>query len=194
MDEIVLLRAKVAYLQGQRDNATALASRVTRPAALRLQAMALTARILCDKGQLSESESLLQQLQKQMASGASASVRADMANLEGTLAGLHGNPAAAAVLFDQEANYLRLASRYADMSRALARAGQSYAASDNAPLAASRYFLAARSAAAQGNPQAAKPWVASAISAAEKAGDHATLDRATAAEQRAQRSRRPVRR
>ena len=183
-DDILLLRAKVAYLREQLPEALAIASVVadSRAAlALRLQAMLLRGHIFCERGELAPARSELQRVQG-LGAAADAklppAIRADRAKLEGMIARLEGNLAAAAGLFDSEAELLRRAHRYRDMGYALARVADAYLAAGQPDLAADRYYLAARSLDARGEHATAQAFLASSLAAADKAGKQNARERA----------------
>jgi hypothetical protein len=137
---------------------------------------------LCDSGKLAAAKLQLQSVDKSAAAlGAiTPSVLAEVSKLRGTIARAENREDDAASLFDREAELLQLARRYPDIGPALARAAECYLAAGKPKLAADRFFLAARCIAAQGDPSAAKPLLASSISAAEKAGDDSAKARSAA--------------
>ena len=101
-------------------------------------------------------------------------IAADLAKLDGSIARLEGRPDAAAASFETEANLLREARRFRDMSHALARAAAAHAAAGRPALAADRYYLAARSLDGRGeaaDEAAAKALLGAALAAAEAARD-----------------------
>ncbi|MDH3315330.1 MAG: hypothetical protein OER43_06135 [Gammaproteobacteria bacterium] len=175
--DIQLLRAKVAYLRRQLPEALTLIDDVTGSKAaqsLRLQAMILRGQIFCDTPNLEAAKSELRAAEKLVASSKTVltpPISADLAKLEGTIARLEGKMTIAASSFDAEAERLRIAHRYRDMGYALARAAEAYLAAGQPALAADRFFLAARSLDGRGETDAAKLFLASSLSAAEKAGD-----------------------
>lgn len=183
--EIVLLRAKVAYLEGRVSDSENLADEISAGGinpAVRLQALILKGQALCDTGNLAAAKAQLRAVDNASASGGAMtpSIQAEASKLRGTIARLENKPGDAAALFDREANLLRLSRRYANMPAALARAGECYLAAGKPKLAADRFYLAGRSLAAQGDSAAAKPMLASSISSAEKANDPAARSRAEA--------------
>lgn len=183
-DDILLLRAKVAYLLKRLPQALTLASAVadaTVALSLRLQAMLLRGQIYCERGEVASARSELQRINGLGAKGdaeLAPAIRADRAKLEGTIARLEGNMATAARLFDTEAEWLRGAHRYRDMGYALARAADSYLAAAQPNLAADRYYLAARSLDARGERADTQTFLAASIGAAEKAGNQNSRERA----------------
>ena len=175
--DIQLLRAKVAFLRMRLPEALTLIDEVTGSKAaqpLHLQAMILRGQILCDTGDTDAAKSELLAIEKLAASSRTVltpSISADLTKLEGTIALLEGNMDIAARSFDTEAEQLRIAHRYRDMGYALARAAEAYLAAGRPALAADRFFLAARSLDGLGDTNAAESFLASSLSAAEKAGD-----------------------
>jgi tetratricopeptide (TPR) repeat protein len=183
--EIVLLRAKVAYLEGRLRDCQRLAGEVSGTganASIRLQALILKGQALCDAGDLAAAKVQLQSLDKSAAALGSLtpSVLAEASKLRGSIARAEKRNDDAASLFDQEANLLQLSRRYAEIGNALARAAESYLAAGKPKLAADRFFLAGRCMAAQGDAETAKPLLASSISSAEQAGDQAARARSAA--------------
>ncbi len=182
--DIRLLRAKVAYLRERLPEAIALANEVIASKAafnLRLQARILRGQVSCDVGDLASARSESASIEALVSSSSAEltpSIRADVAKLEGTIARLEGKMDVAAGRFDAEAELLRNAHRYRDMSHALARAAAAYVSAGRPALAADRLFLAARSLSEQGDVGAAKALLASSLSAAEKAGDEDARTRA----------------
>lgn len=184
--DILLLRAKVAYLRGRLPEALALASEVASTGAalsLRLQASLLRGQIFGDRQELAAARAELSWVRaydNARDPALTPAIRADLAKLEGTLARADGNMVAAAAFFEVEAELLRRAHRYRDMGYALARAADSYLAAGRADLAADRLYRAARSLDAQGQSGAARAFLLSSLSAAEKAGDEPARARARA--------------
>lgn len=183
--ELRLLQAKSAYLQGQWANAIRFCGEVTsRPGDVTqaLAAIVLKGQAQCELGDVSAARAQLQSAATQMAklSSAGPSLQADIENLRGKIARLEKNDAAAAGCFDREAEFLRAARRYRDMSHALARAAESHLAANRPSLAADRYFLAGRSIAAQGDRQQGIAWLDLSMKAAEKAHDAEARARADA--------------
>ena len=183
-NDIRLLRAKLAYLRGQLPQALALANQVVSAGAsphLALQARILRGQMAADRRDpLGASSELQAVLALAAASGGTLApaVDADLHKLDGTLARLAGRAAAAARLFDSEAQLLRSARRHRDMAHAQARAAESYGAAGQAALAADRYFLAARSLVAQADIDAARAYALASAAAAGQASDAAAGDRA----------------
>ncbi len=173
--DIQLLRAKVAYFQQQIPEAQRLIDEVVgtkAEPALALQARILRGQIFCETAGVHAAKVELQAVEK-LATPAvlSMPVRADLAKLRGTVARLEGRVVDAAEFFEAEAEFLRLAHRYRDMSHALARAAEAYLASGQPALAADRFYLAARSLDGRGDTDAARTFLASSLSAADQARD-----------------------
>ena len=175
--DIQLLRAKVAFLRMRLPEALTLIDEVAGSKAaqsLHLQAMILRGLMFCDTGDTEAAKSELRAIEKLVASSRTVltpSISADLTKLEGTIALLEGNMDIAARSFDAEAELLRTAHRYRDMGYALARTAEAYLAAGRPALAADRFFLAARSLDGLGDTNAAESFLASSLSAAEKAGD-----------------------
>lgn len=100
-------------------------------------------------------------------------LRAGVAMLAGRYALLRGNAADAALEFDKEVEFMRQAGRYADMARALERAGAAYAAQSNTTAAANRFYRAARSWLGQGDAVHALRAVEQALAQAPENADPA---------------------
>lgn len=175
--DIRLLRAKVAYLRERLPQALALANDVFSARAtpgLVLQATILRGQVFCDLRDLPAARAELQAAARLAGSSQSAlapAVEADINKLQGTIARLEGRWDVAARFFDAEVELLRAAHRHRDMAYALARAAEAQLAAGFPALAADRFFLAARSLAAQGEPGTGKAFAVSSQGAAETAGD-----------------------
>jgi hypothetical protein len=76
-------------------------------------------------------------------------LRARLAELEGRLATLQGQPAQAATAFDEEADLYGQAQRFADRASARVRAAAAYRAADDPAAAIDRYYRAGRHYAAR---------------------------------------------
>jgi tetratricopeptide (TPR) repeat protein len=182
--EIMLLRAKVAYLEGDFSRCVTLADKVSGPETdelVRLGALILRGQALCGIPDLAAAKAQWRSIEKlsEARAGAAPSIRADTLKLRGTIAGMEHQPGQAASLFDQEAALLRISRRYTDIGPALARAAECYEAAGRPDLAADRFYLAARNTAAQGDAGAARRLLASSVSASERTGDEAARLRAT---------------
>ena len=184
--EIRLLQAKLAYLRGRPAEAIALTHALIASAAaprIHLQARILRGQINADAGDLVAAFAELHTV-KHLAAGPagtlSPAMAADAAKLEGSIARRDGQVLTAARLFDSEAALLRRAHRYFDMGHALARAADAYLLAGLAAQAADRYFRAARSLDGLGATAAARPYLASSLAAAARAGDERAGDRARA--------------
>lgn len=186
--EPLLLRAKLAFLRGRRSEAIALANQVMASAAaapgLRQQAMLLRGQIHAESGDLEAARVDLRAVLAPLDSASSAALApalaADAKKLEGTIALRKGDSAAAARLFDAEAELQRAALRYREMAQAHARAADAYLTAGNAALAAERYYLAARSRHGSGDAAAATRHLESSLAAATRAGDVGASARARA--------------
>ena len=191
--EIRLLQAKLAYLRGRPAEAIALTHALIASAAaprIHLQARILRGQINADAGDLvlsgTDLVAAFAELHtvKNLAAGPagtlSPAMAADAAKLEGSIARRDGQVLTAARLFDSEAALLRRAHRYFDMGHALARAADTYLLAGLAAQAADRYFRAARSLDGLGATAAARPYLASSLAAAARAGDERAGVRARA--------------
>jgi hypothetical protein len=180
--DIVLLRAKVARLDGRAADASALADKVLsdpRSAASpgdRSAARVLKGELALARGDLAAARVELAAAEKEHIAGNPAL----MAGPAGLRAGIDlaaGAAAAAGAGFDRQADLLRQAKLYGEMVTALRRAGESYQAAGNAATAADRFFRAARSAAVQGDRAGALQFAQSAVELAGRAKDAALLQR-----------------
>ncbi len=184
--DIKLVAAKVAWLQGNSEEALMLADQVlsspgSYPADnLRLQVYLLRGQIACDND---DAALALQELQKakNITSLVSApSLQADISALAGRIHLIKSEPVMAAKEFDSEARLLRQAKRYPEMAHALQNAAEVYLSAGNYSLAADRFFRAARSTFAQGQNSAAMKLGHLALSAADKAEDQSVKIRVRA--------------
>ncbi len=181
--DIRLVRAKLAHLQGRPAQALALADGVIAGASprLALQARVLRGQVRADAGEAAAARGELHLAWEHAAAQPPGpSIEADLRKLEGSIALLAGDADAAARAFDAEAALLREARRHHDMARAYARAGAAHLAAARPAEAAARYFLAARSLAAQGDAAAGRAYAAASLDAAGRAGDDAARARARA--------------
>lgn len=182
--EIRLVRAKLAYLEGDMRQATALADAIAAsaaPARLVVQARILRGQVFADGGDLAAAGAELRWLETRAGPGrvrVTPASAADIEKLAGTIARREGRVAAAAQAFDREAALLRIARRHRDMAHALARAAAAYRDTGRSALAAQRYYLAGRSLAAQRDDRSARALAAASLDAAEAAGDAAARARA----------------
>lgn len=182
--DILLLRAKVAYLRQRLQDALAFIQAVVAAAApqrIRLQAIILRGQIGCESGDAASGAAELRAAKALAASENDElppAISADLAKLEGTVARLTGRADDAALAFDAEAELLRASHRYRDMGYALARAADAHLAGGRPALAADRFFLAARSLDARGETDRAQALLASSLSAAKEGGDEGARARA----------------
>ena len=175
--DIQLVEAKVAWLQGNPEEALMLADQVlSSPGSyptdnLRLQVYLLRGRIACDKDDAAQA---LQELQKARSIARLVSdppLQADISALAGRIHLIKNEPVMAAKEFDSETRLLRQAKRYPEMAHALQNAAEAYLSAGNSSLAADRFFRAARITFAQGQNSAATKLGHLALSAADKAED-----------------------
>ena len=175
--DVTVLQSRTAHLQGRPDDAIALADAVlsdkSASADVRLQAVLVKGEVASEQKDLPAARAALSQTKPLIAAGTTPSLAAGIAELEGAIALLENNPAAAAERFDRQAAFLQRAKLYNDMSRALALAGDAYAAANQPAPAADRFYRAARSALALNEPTAARPW----LEAASRNADPAMAER-----------------
>ncbi len=178
--DILLLKAKCAEAEGHFPQAIALAEQVLNSKPIlpvQLGAMIVRGQGLCDGGRLADAKEQARAVARLAHGGKGMSwpsVAADEARLNGQIAQVEGRWAEAAKAFDVEVDQLRRAGRYRGLPPALARVAAAFSMARQPALAADRYFLAGRSAAAWGDSKSARQWLASSVSAAQTAGDAAT--------------------
>lgn len=182
--DIALVIAKNAYLRGRPAQASALAAQIgavaEAPPALRMQALILRGQIDAEGGDARSARAALRAVAQLAAASRTQpvpAVGADLAKLEGTIARVEGEPALAARAFEREADLLRTAGRFRDMSHAYARAAAAHEAAAQPSLAADRYYLAARSIDGHGDAALARTFVAAGLQAARSAGDDDARER-----------------
>lgn len=153
--DVLMVECKLA--RQQQDSATAMKladqiltdPRSSPTAAHRLQVHVLKGQMACDRQDLAAAQVELRAAEV-LGAGASPSLRAEVAHLDGRVAMSEGRVAEAAAAFDRQADLHQQAGQYGSMSGALMRAGRAHLASDHPQLAADRLFRSARSAWAQG--------------------------------------------
>ena len=182
--DALLLRAKVARLNGSSSQAAALADRVfTDPAARpntghRVQAHVLKGEVAAEEKNwaVAEEESRLARAALGRAGNtASAALLAGVVGLRGRIALGRGDRTEAARLFDRRADLLRQARLYRDMADALADSGRAWMSLGKPAEAGPRFYRAARAAAAQGDAAGARSLLSQASDAAGAARDEGLL-------------------
>jgi tetratricopeptide (TPR) repeat protein len=184
--DVLLMQARVAWLQGRTTDALSIADEVlaTVPPAHpseRVQAHCLKGRIACDAGDQGTASAELAQARKDAADTTDTTDAADpiaqarLAELTGRVELLQGRSAQAASEFDHEASLLREGHLYADMTQALGRAAAAHKDASQPQLAADRFYRAARSAYAQGDRPEALRLIKAASETAEAAADASLL-------------------
>lgn len=183
---ILLLDAKAARLQGNTDEALALAEQVL--ASLKegdcgtypLQVALLRTQIACDRGDGAMSKAEFAKAQKELQGTGDLILKADASGIAGRIALLENDPARAAQEYDRQADDYRRAGKYRDMALALGSAGQAYLDASALQPSVDRFYRSARSLHAQGDELAALKMVEAAIASGEKAGDQDSLLRTKA--------------
>ncbi len=148
--ELPLLEAKIVRAQGRLQEAENLAraelAKSREPNdVIRIQWRLLLAGLLCDQNQADNAESELAAINPKQLKTCGADIRAETALARARIQLLNMNPQAAAPQYDLAASCWQEAGRYDEMVGALDLAGHAYENSGNRPLAADRYYRAARS-------------------------------------------------
>jgi tetratricopeptide (TPR) repeat protein len=181
--DIQLVEAKVARLQGNREEALMLADQVlsspdSHPADnLRLQVYLLRGQIACDKDDAAMALQELQMAKKVAPDVPDPALHAGISALAGRIHLIKNEQIRAAEEFDSETNLLRQAKRYTEMAHALQNAAEAYLSVGNYHPAADRYFRAARITFARGDYSAAIKLCNLALSAAVRADDQSAVTR-----------------
>lgn len=183
---ILFLDAKAARLQGNAEQAVALADQVL--ASLKegeggtypLQVALLKTQISCDRGDIPMAKVEYGKAQKELQTTDDPILKADAAGVAGRIALLENDPARAAQEYDRQADACKRARKYRDMATSLGAAGQAYLDANILLPAADRFYRSARSLYAQGDELAALKMIEAAVAAGEKAGDQDSLMRTKA--------------
>lgn len=170
--DILLLEATTLYRLDRSQEAWQLTDRILKdgdsiPAAVRSKTHYL-------RGLISNKHDDPQKLQAEIAALAqsdSAVIRADREELIGYFALTERRWDKAVLAFDETAAIRRKLLDYRGMTSALAKAGEACERSGRFVPAAKRYLRAGRSAALQGYPDRAQPWLNRAVLLAEQGGD-----------------------
>lgn len=183
---ILFLDAKAARLQGNADEALALADQVlallkegdggTYP----LQVFLLKTQIACDRGDVAVSKAEFANAQKELKGAGDVILKADASGIAGRIALLENDPAHAAQEYDRQADYYKRAGKYHDMAVSLGSAGQAYLDANILLPSVDRFYRSARSLYAQGDELTALKMIESALASGEKAGDQDSLLRTKA--------------
>lgn len=181
---ILLVEAKVALLQKDSARAIRLADAVlTRPGSRpsdeqRLQARVTQGLAACQAKNVTEAAQHLAEARTLADRLHGISARAAVSGLAGEVHLLNKDFPAAAVDFDQQAEWCRQSHNYRDMRRALAEAGRADRAAGDLSKAADRLYRAARAAVARGDTEA-MAWAGEALAAAHVAHDSSLIQLTT---------------
>ncbi len=153
--DVLLLRAQASRAAGDAAGARSAAQGVLDDAATNTPARARQAHLLLgllasDTGNADTAEQELRASRTVAAPAESPGVIARDAELEGHIARLRKQPAAAANAFERQAGALRSGGLEHDLPRALANAAEQRASVGDTPAAREQWYLAARSLLAQG--------------------------------------------
>ncbi len=182
VDEIALLTADIARQQKRYDEAAALLDGLLSgkdgklapmPVECRALAWLIRAQIAVDQGDPAKARDYVKQTRK-VAGGErnmSSELQARFAQAEAQIAQAEGCWGESAVAYEREVEVWRKARQFRRMALAMGRAGDAYKAAGAAGPALERYYLAARSLAAQGDDLAALKRIESAMDLAEQRPD-----------------------
>jgi tetratricopeptide (TPR) repeat protein len=160
--DVFLVQAQLAWHRGVGGDAQSLTHAVAAArrvlddpraqptAAQRAQAALLFGEIACQQGDSAEVATQLMAARTLAGAEPTPGLRAGLDRVAGCLALSQGRSEAAGQHFDDEAGWLRQSRRYADMARALRRAGLAYRQAGLLKAATERYYRAARSWLGQG--------------------------------------------
>jgi tetratricopeptide (TPR) repeat protein len=176
--DVLLVRARLALLRGDTEQALRLADAVfTRPGSKpetvhEIQVALLRGSIAVQAGDSSAAQAALHTAAQAMNRAHEPALHAGFEDLRGQVALLNQRPLLAAEAFDRAADSWRWAGHWRNLARALASAGAAYQTAGQNALAADRFFRGARSSLAQGEETNARAWLAQAAELAEQAGDN----------------------
>ena len=182
--DVLLLRARVARLNGAPSEAVALADRVladpaSRPAAAhRVQAHVLKGDVAAEEGNwpaADEQARLARNALVRAGGTTSPALLAGVVGLRARVARGRGDLGEAASLFDRRADLLRRARLYRDMADAVAESAAAWASLGRPAEAGPRFYRAARATAAQGDAPRARSLLSQAADAAGAARDERLL-------------------
>jgi hypothetical protein len=178
--DVLLMRAKVARLNGATSEAVALAERVltdraSRPTAgHRVQAHVLKGDVAAEETNWAAAEGQARSAQDALGRAGdtvSPALLAGVVGLRGRIALGRGNLPAAARFFDRRADLLRQARLYRDMADATAQSAGIWSRLELPAEAGPRFYRAARAAGAQGDVGRARSLLDEAAEAARAAKD-----------------------
>jgi tetratricopeptide (TPR) repeat protein len=182
--DVLLLRGRVARLNGTPSEAVALADRVladpaSRPtAAHRVQAHVLKGEVAAEEEDWTAAEEQARRARGALGRAgdtASPALLAGVVGLRARIARGRGDLREAARLFDRRADLLRQARLYRDLVDAVADAAQAWASLGSPAEAGPRFYRAARAAAAQGDVGRFRSLLGQAADAAGATGDERLL-------------------
>lgn len=180
LDEILLLEARLAWLQNDITRARSITSQLLQSSTtgqqLRRQIQLLNGLLACEAGDLLLAEQELAKTASLSTSDSQPAIAASRAGLQGCIALLQEQPLEAAAAFDQQSLLQQQAHQYRQMVAALHKAGTAYLAAENQQMAADRLFRAARSAFSQKRLVMGKMLLEKADSAANSANDQLLLE------------------
>jgi len=181
--DVLLVKAKLAQLQGRHDDARRLIQRLlsdpaSAPAAShRVEAALVRGQLACDDGETARARAELDEATRQGAALSEPVLQAAGENLAGRINLLEKKPAEAAGHFDRESVLYQEARQPRELAAALRRAGEAWREASQPGLAAERFFRAARCSFAQGDPVEAVRCVELSLSLAAAARDDALQQR-----------------
>lgn len=172
--DLPILQARVALLRGRPAEAEEIIAESLAGGEkdlepeVRLQFQLLRARTALAAGDPATARTILKELREPVGELENNLLKSDYDSLSGELLLLEGDYAAAARRFDREAALLFAAARYRGMTRARERAGRAYFLAEDFCPAGDRFYRAARSHTARGEPAAALELLQAALEAAEE--------------------------
>jgi tetratricopeptide (TPR) repeat protein len=182
--DVLLMRAKVARLEGTTSEAAALADRVladpaSRPApGHRVQAHVLKGEVAAEERNWPgavEQARLAQEALGRAGDTVSPALLAGVVGLRGRIALGRGDLTAAAQFYDRRTDLLRQARLYRDMADAMAQSAGIWARLEKPGEAGPRFYRAARAAGAQSDAGRARSLLAQAEESARAAKDEQLL-------------------
>ncbi len=175
--DVLLLKAKIALLDGRYDEALSYGDQVV-PAAQKpgqdsyaVQVMLLRTDVAIARGSMAEAQAEFDRAKKEVQRIRDPLLNAQAAGVEGRILQLAGSFTQAAEGFDRQAELLRGVARFREMAHALGRAGEAYQQAGLFAPAGDRFYRAARSLYAQGDDLMALKMIQAALAAGEKSGD-----------------------
>ncbi len=172
--ELLLLKARLAYRQGQTASALSLAQSELRSLAtqdpLRVQYQILLIEIFYAKADISAAAAELTKVNLKALAAADPRIQAEAALVQAKLALYEKNSAAASKLLDAAADHLQQAGCYNEMAAVLLEAAGAYETAGDLVAALDRLRRAARSLALAGQTERAAAVIAQALMLANQAG------------------------